>query len=453
MKSRLLFLVFSSVVLSGNVASGQKLIKKMASDVCDCVVDLKDDYKDQDPSVILQKCFTPVVAKYEAQIKKAYGANIFDADNNNQLYSIGIEVGKVMASECPAYLDLFISQQKNANTYFEAAEKAYEEGNYTEAIKSYDEAIEIDPENHEYFNSRGITYYAQGEFYQAISDFMDAIKIKPDFALGYYNIAYSKYELGDYEKALIDAKTARGMDPSYCNVNNLIGLIYNAKDLTDSAYLSFKNAFDCDSAVALYAYNTAYLLYTNREYNDAISYFNKAINLGYEDVEMYSYLGNCYNNKGLYEDALLTHTTYIDLNENDYIGYYNRGLTYKNLEQYESAIMDFNAAAIIDSTDSDIYYRLAQCNEKLDQMEEAKEMYDKAIRMYSDNAEYYDARASFHAHSGNLEHAIEDANLSLDLYPDDCNVYMDISQWYDELNQKEKSHEARKKALELGCEE
>jgi len=453
MKLRLYLLVLSFIVFSGNSASGQKLIKKMASDVCDCIVDLEEAFKGKDPSVILQTCFTPVVAKYEAQIRKKYGADIFDKDNNNKLYSIGVEVGKVMASDCPAYLELFISQQNNAKVYYDLGDKAYKEGNYKDAIQNYNEAISIDPENHEYFNSRGIVYFVQGEYYKAISDFMDAIGLRPDFALGYYNIAYSKYELGDYEKALIDAKKSRAMDTSYCNANNLIGLIYNAMDMTDSAYLSFETAYRCDSTSSLYAFNTAYLLYTNHKYSDAIVFFNKAINLEYENADMYSYLGNCYNNLEMYEDALLTHSTYIDLNENDYVGYYNRGITFKNMKQYESAIDDFNMAALKDSTDSDIYYRLAQCNEELDNLDEAKVLYDKAIQMNSDNAEYYDARALFHAQSGLFAEAIQDSKLSLDLYPNDCNIYKEMSKWYGALNQQEKAKEAREKALELGCDE
>lgn len=453
MKSKLILFVFTLSMLVGHGVYSQKLVKKMARNVCDCIEEIKEDYLGEDPGVILQKCFGPVVAKYESQIKKNYGANVFDVDNNNQLYELGMEVGKIMASNCPVYLELFIDQLSSAKEYFELAEGLYEQKNFTEAIKNYDEAIRIESENHEYFNSRGIAYFAQEDYYNAISDFIEAIKINPDFALGYYNLAYSKYELGDYEKALRDAKTAHSMDPSYCNANNLIGLIYNSMDNMDSAYLSFKAAYLCDSTVGLYAFNTAYLLYSSGEYKDAIRYFNKALILGYEDIQIYSHLGNCYNNLQQYEDALLTHSTYIEMNENDYVGYYNRGIAYKNMTQYTSAIEDFKNAAVRDSTDSDIWYNLAQCHLELGYVQEANKLFDKAIGMNSGNAAYYDSRAAFFASIGDYEHAIEDSNISLRLYPDDCNVHMDLSRWYMELSQKEKSEEAYKKALELGCEE
>lgn len=453
---RTLLLALSIIAISSNSIVAQKLIKNMSSDICDCLVDIKDDYKSSEPKEVLSKCFGPVMKKYEKQIKKKYGEDVFEMEANRKVYDIGIEVGKSLAADCPAYLNLFYDQiaKKNnsSSTFYDKAEELYSQGAYKEAIENYTQAISIFPENQGYYNSRGVSYFELEEYYLAISDFMSAIKIKPDFSLGHYNMAYAKHQLGDHQKALLDVKNALEFDSAYCDSYNLMGLIYDNLNESESAYLSFKAAYNCDTSNSLYANNTAYILYENEKYEDALPYFTSAILKGSDDESIYSYIGNCYNNLGMYEKAVEAHTSYIELNDKDYIGYYNRGLSLINMKNYESAISDYKLAASCDSTDSDIFYKLGQCFEQLNYSDEAEINFNKAIQMSSDNAGYYDSRASFYAGIGKYEAAIQDSKISLGLYPDDCNIYMLMSDWYKKLNELEKSEESLKKAFELGCE-
>lgn len=64
--------------------------------------------------------------------------------------------------------------------------------------------IEIDPENAQAFNSRGIGYYNQGNLTKALSDYNQAIAINPHYAQVYYNRAVIYYKLKEYERAWED---------------------------------------------------------------------------------------------------------------------------------------------------------------------------------------------------------------------------------------------------------
>jgi tetratricopeptide (TPR) repeat protein len=196
MKLRTIFLVVFIIFISSKAIVAQKLIRSMASDICDCLNDIKDDYKSSEPKEVLGKCFSPVMAKYEKQIRKKYGEDVFETTQNRKVYDIGIAVGKALATDCPAYFDLFYDEQEETKTassnFFNKAEELYSQGAYKEAIENYNQAIRIDPENAGYYNSRGVSFFVQEEYYQAISDFMSAIKINPDIALAYYNIASLK---------------------------------------------------------------------------------------------------------------------------------------------------------------------------------------------------------------------------------------------------------------------
>ncbi|HBH47063.1 MAG TPA: hypothetical protein DDX98_00390, partial [Bacteroidales bacterium] len=409
MKKKTIILLVIIALNSIGALHAQKLIKKMSSDACDCISDLKED-GGGDPNAFMEECFELAFAKYEKELRKEYGDAFYDSPTEEAIYNLGVEIGKYLVSDCPNFLDMIVEQEKesdsNAAALYEKGEKFYDEGNYTLAINEYDKAIRMDPENHEYLNSRGVAYYDQGKYYYAISDFINAIRCKSNFALAYYNLAYSKYNLDDNRAALQDVETSILYDPEYCGAYNLMGLIYTDMEASDSAMMAFENAFQCDSSNSLYLFNMGYLRYSDREYLLAIEQFTKALKKGYDDMNIYSYIGNSYDAAGYYDEAIEAHTKYIDAYETDYVGFYNRGLAYYHQENYADAISDFEKAAAVDNSDSDIYFKLAQCHDSSGAADEARDFYDKAIEMNPDNAEYYDARAALFAKNGNYKRAI-----------------------------------------------
>jgi tetratricopeptide (TPR) repeat protein len=454
MKKKTIILLVIIALNSIGALHAQKLIKKMSSDACDCISDLKED-GGGDPNAFMEKCFELAFAKYEKELRKEYGDAFYDSPTEEAIYNLGVEIGKYLVSDCPNFLDMIVEQEKesdsNAAALYEKGEKFYDEGNYTLAINEYDKAIRMDPENHEYLNSRGVAYYDQGKYYYAMSDFINAIRCKSNFALAYFNLAYSKYNLDDNRAALEDVETSILYDPEYCGAYNLMGLIYTDMESSDSAMMAFENAFQCDSSNSLYLFNMGYLRYSDREYLLAIEQFTKALKKGYDDMNIYSYIGNSYDAAGYYDEAIEAHSKYIEAYETDYVGFYNRGLAHYNNENYASAIEDFEKAAIVDDRDSDIFLKLGQCHDNSGAAEEARRFYDKAIEIDPDNAAYYDARAALSAKNGNYEQAISDSRKSLQLYPNDCHVYMSMSGWYKAMGDTENADSARKTGLEMGC--
>jgi Flp pilus assembly protein TadD len=56
------------------------------------------------------------------------------------------------------------------------------QGNYNESIKAFDEAIKLDPNNAGAWNNKGMDLYDQGKYDEAIKAFDEAIRLKPDYA-------------------------------------------------------------------------------------------------------------------------------------------------------------------------------------------------------------------------------------------------------------------------------
>jgi len=455
MSSRIIIIFFALNIFFLQAVQSQKLVKKIATEVCDCLNGLGDFLNNDDPAVALGKCFGPVVTKYEKEIRKEYGNDAFESTENKKLYNLGIEVGKVLATECPYYLNMFIDKESKktskAEEYFDKAEQLENDGDNDGAIKYYTLAIEQDRSNHEYFNARGVVYYAKEDYYASISDFLTAVRLMPDYKTGYYNMAYAKYQLDDVKNALGDVQQAIAIDSDYCDAYNLMGLIYNSDDDYENAFPSFKKAAECDPENPTYQFNSGFALYKMSNYEEALGYFLGAQEKKYDDADIYSYIGNCYDVLEIYDKAIECYTKYITGYEEDYLGYYNRGSTYFNKDEYQNAITDLQIALEKDSTDSLIFYKLGQCFYKLNRYEMALTMFDYAIKMSGDNASYYDARAQVYWLQGLYDKSIEDYKISLYLYPDDCKIYMYMSTLYSSLNDKIHADENWKKAQELGC--
>lgn len=111
------------------------------------------------------------------------------------------------------YNDIFgyIQNQKKhqpAYTEFYIGLTSYKKGEYEEAIKHYDRAIDINPQFAEAYNNRGITKDVLGRHEEAIADYNEAIRINPQFAEAYNNRGRAYKEIGEYGNARVDLQRA-----------------------------------------------------------------------------------------------------------------------------------------------------------------------------------------------------------------------------------------------------
>ena len=63
----------------------------------------------------------------------------------------------------------------------------YGKGQYGRAIEDLNQAIQLDPNDADLFNNRGLAYNDKGENDRAIEDFNQAIRLNPDLAEAFYN--------------------------------------------------------------------------------------------------------------------------------------------------------------------------------------------------------------------------------------------------------------------------
>ena len=77
--------------------------------------------------------------------------------------------------------------------YYNQKKYRFELGSVGErAIENYNKAIELDPNDADAYNNRGLAYYYLEEYERAIEDYNKAIELNPNYAYNNRELAISK---------------------------------------------------------------------------------------------------------------------------------------------------------------------------------------------------------------------------------------------------------------------
>ena len=189
---------------------------------------------------------------------------------------------------------------------------AHEElGNYDAAIRDFNEAIRIWPENATAFANRGETNRLMGRLDAALSDFNEAIRLNPNSAFAFSGRGMVWAMLDQLDAALRDYNEAIRLDPNNADAFGSRGDVHSWME---------------QWALALIDYTEAIRLNPN-----AFTFYRRG--------EVNSHLE-------LWDAALSDYTESIRLGDSrsDAWAFAGRGFVYWNLGQINQAIQDFERA-------------------------------------------------------------------------------------------------------------
>jgi tetratricopeptide (TPR) repeat protein len=177
-------------------------------------------------------------------------------------------------------------------------------GDWSEAQRMYEQAIEIDPNHAPACANMGNVFYRQRKYDEALTWYKKAIEIDPSFAPAYLNTGLVYYYQGKYDEALTWHKKAIEIDPSHAPAYSHMGFIYFTQGKYDEALKSSNKAVQIDSTDAA-AYLTMGLVYSAQgKYDEALAYSKEAIGRDSTMVAAFDALGRVYMTQGKYRDAV-----------------------------------------------------------------------------------------------------------------------------------------------------
>jgi tetratricopeptide (TPR) repeat protein len=213
----------------------------------------------------------------------------------------------------------------------------YELKHYPEAIKYYEKYLSLGGDRKSILFNLGESYYKTGHYEKALETYKYILNTVPNdgaqaVALGYIISIYRK--LKQFENAEIYAKRWIKVSPQYSNGYIELGAVYVDQDKYDEAIFTLKPYSDNDDAIVLLG--KAYL--GKKQYNDAISYYRKAIKLKPQDIYRYIDLAQIYSEMGNYSEAINTLKKASEIAPINPDVKFNLADTYLRIGQFEEAL-------------------------------------------------------------------------------------------------------------------
>jgi tetratricopeptide (TPR) repeat protein len=247
----------------------------------------------------------------------------------------------------------------------EAAENAYLEGRFQDALRLYSRALKLNPEESSVHLGRGMTYEMLGRSSQAAKDYRKALQYDPE---------------------------------NYRAMENLGGILERkGKRLSDAVEL-YERALRLDPRPAWQENLRAWIRMLHTRVNprgpSAVALWNRA---------------NEHAARGNLDEAERTYSEAIAVNPGLYHAYFSRGLVRLKRGDFDQALEDFNAAVRIAPRWAPALIELGLVHEKLGREQHALEYFRRAAKV--------DPRDSAaHYHVGRLLEEMGDVRGALDSY-------------------------------------
>lgn len=140
--------------------------------------------------------------------------------------------------------------------------------------------IEMDPEDPNAYNNRGIAFAMQGQYEAAIAQFTRAFRRNPVFAEAYYNRGFVDLAIGQLGQAISDFTKAVEIKPGFTEGYSIRGDIYVAMSQNIQAISDFTKVIELDPDSVETYFKRSLACYANGQYERAWQDVNKIQSLG-----------------------------------------------------------------------------------------------------------------------------------------------------------------------------
>lgn len=192
------------------------------------------------------------------------------------------EQNVAVRSETGAQTQGFLQSESDGNAaspHFRRAQALYKEGNLNAAIKQWDKALEVAPENANAHYHKGLALEARGDLDQAVTQYREATRLKPTEVNFYVQLARAYEITEDNVAALTTYQDALILKPSSAHLHNRVGHLLAAEGKLKAAADSWRQTILHQPDYAFAYISLANVLDETGKKVEALSLFKKALSL------------------------------------------------------------------------------------------------------------------------------------------------------------------------------
>jgi tetratricopeptide (TPR) repeat protein len=237
-------------------------------------------------------------------------------------------------------------------------------------------------------------------------------------------------------------------DPDNANILNLLGLVFYRQKKYDRAVEYIKRAL----AIAPDAYfylNLGNIYYDMGEIDNAISEYNKSLELEKNNIKVLFSLAECYKRKNNFESAIIQYNNALNLRPNDIEICMNIVVLYLDIKKKEEALEILETIIKNNPEEVEVLLNLGLYYVEEDMPDKALEVYNRILQMKPGSYKAYLNLACLYYETYEHDKSIECCNKALDLKPEYPDAYLNLGNAYKAMKDIPRAMGFYEKALHL----
>jgi len=160
---------------------------------------------------------------------------------------------------------------------------------YTESLQNLNKAISFCPDSGNYYVSRGVAYEGLGKSDSALADYNFALKLDSNNYRAHYHRALAYEQLQNYKGSFDDLTKTLVINPKLANAYLHHAVACENLNMPEAALYDYQQLLHLNPSEGVAWYKIG--LHRKQNGEDGCGYFQKAVDLGYEDAQ--SYVDEC----------------------------------------------------------------------------------------------------------------------------------------------------------------
>ena len=320
---------------------------------------------------------------------------------------------------------------------------------HEEAIVCLDRAIALKPDYAEAFNNRGNALQELSRLDEALASFDRAIALKSDFAEAFNNRGSALARLARFEEAVASYDRAIVLQPHYSEAYN-----NRSKALAKLARIEEAIA-GYDRAIALKpdyaeAFNSRGIALAElKRFDEALASFSNALALKPDYIDALNNRGNVLRELKRVDEALVSFEQAIALKPDYAEAFHNRGSALVELKQFDAAVASYDRAIVLKPDYIDALNSRGVALRELKRSDDALASYDRAIQLKPDQADAFSNRGNALQDLKRLDEAIASYDRALALKPDHADAWSNRGNALQELRRLDEAIASYDRAIAL----
>jgi len=267
-------------------------------------------------------------------------------------------------------------------------------GQPAEALRCYDEALQLDPRSAPTLNNKGNTLNKLGRREEAVACFDQAIAIDFKYAAPYLNKAISFVWLRRYPEAMQCLEQALSIEPRLVDAWTTKGLILDRMGKEAESRECYERALAIEPGDPIAWYNKAGQFHRKAQREEALECIERALHTDPRYVIAWMTKGVLLGDMGRHQEALQALERCLVLDPTSGKCWYNKGNVFSSLERYQEAVECFERGARLDPTFPVVWYNKALSEIKLQRYPEAQASLQQFLSLAPANDEFRAPAAS-----------------------------------------------------------